>query len=638
MNVKKFLSLLLSAVLIIGVLSATAFAGEDLTGGGVFEEEDDPYREEEEIPIVMPTLTASPSTISEGAVNPSISISSSVPFREWFSDDFLHVETGSTGLTLSGVDFGGNLVLTFDGTASAGTISGVLLGGAFQSETAAAAAFSIPVEPVRDNEKDEKGVCIVLLAANNGIDNNVYTEALIGHESILPDCMFTVPDGKLFSGWSINDQVYRPGDRYVFHGDTAVVAVWQDTETDWQKKLREVIRLIEEYIKKMTPEEKNDPDAIDLAVLYAETVCAQAASKVVSSRNIELSRDSLADLSKFAEEACAAAETTLINGGVTPARELFRTVMVEYGDCDINIHLAENITQMGVDKMSVKTPSFNLSFKAADIKEDLGKGMNITAKNLGTSTAPKVMVALPNGATTNSVTLSLPSTGKGTENHVIQSEDKKTVVSKRNPFTNQVEGKINSSGTYSQQTSQKDFSDISKKSAEMQSAIRSLATAGIIDGTTKTTFSPDASISRAEIAKLLVISLGKLNPKATASFTDVTRENWYYSAAASSQKHGLIKGFDDNTFRGTKTINKVQIVAVASRVLTTEMKYKTPSDISSYLSKYSDGVAKWAQAEVALATKEKLVVYRADGTFSGDKNMTRGDAAIIIYRLFQRIW
>ena len=38
---------------------------------------------------------------------------------------------------------------------------------------------------------------------------------------------------------------------------------------------------------------------------------------------------------------------------------------------------------------------------------------------------------------------------------------------------------------------------------------------------------------------------------------------------------------------------------------------------------YSDAIDSWAQSEVALATKENLVVYRTDGTFSGDKNMTR---------------
>ena len=79
-------------------------------------------------------------------------------------------------------------------------------------------------------------------------------------------------------------------------------------------------------------------------------------------------------------------------------------------------------------------------------------------------------------------------------------------------------------------------------------------------------------------------------------------------------------------------------MAVAARVLMAEMNYKTPSNTATYLGKYSDTVASWAQSQVALATKENLVVYRVDGTFSGAKNMTRGDAAIIIYRLFQKIW
>ena len=82
----------------------------------------------------------------------------------------------------------------------------------------------------------------------------------------------------------------------------------------------------------------------------------------------------------------------------------------------------------------------------------------------------------------------------------------------------------------------------------------------------------------------------------------------------------------------------MQIIAVSSRVLQKEMKYKAPSDPSVYLSKYSDSVDPWARSDVALATRENLVAWRTDGTFSGSRNMSRGDAAIIIYRLFQRLW
>ena len=172
----------------------------------------------------------------------------------------------------------------------------------------------------------------------------------------------------------------------------------------------------------------------------------------------------------------------------------------------------------------------------------------------------------------------------------------------------------------------------------MQKAIRYLASKGIINGTTETQFSPNGSISRAEIASLIVKALGKLDQTAKSSFTDTPESSWFYAAAASSQKQGYIQGYEDETFRGATDISKIQIVSVAARVLEKEMRYKTPEEPAAHLTKYSDTVDVWAQPDVALATRENLVLYRKDGTFSGARNMTRGDAAILIYRLFQRLW
>ena len=68
------------------------------------------------------------------------------------------------------------------------------------------------------------------------------------------------------------------------------------------------------------------------------------------------------------------------------------------------------------------------------------------------------------------------------------------------------------------------------------------------------------------------------------------------------------------------------------------MGYIEPTNTANYLAKYTDSVAGWAQGGVALATRENLVIPRVDGTFKGAGSMTRGDAAIIIYRLFQKTW
>lgn len=133
-------------------------------------------------------------------------------------------------------------------------------------------------------------------------------------------------------------------------------------------------------------------------------------------------------------------------------------------------------------------------------------------------------------------------------------------------------------------------------------------------------------------------TLGKVDNTAETTFTNVSKSSALYHAIASSQKHKIINGYSDNTFRGTNVISKARIVTVAGRVLTSEMNYRDPAKLNTYLGKYSDTVPAYAQSIVALATREGLVVYRADGTFSGEKNMTRGDAAIILYGLFQKIW
>ena len=63
-------------------------------------------------------------------------------------------------------------------------------------------------------------------------------------------------------------------------------------------------------------------------------------------------------------------------------------------------------------------------------------------------------------------------------------------------------------------------------------------------------------------------------------------------------------------------------------------------NISGVLSTYTDASAipEWARIDVALATRENLVVRRTDGAFNGTATMTRGEAALILYRMFMKIW
>ena len=403
---------------------------------------------------------------------------------------------------------------------------------------------------------------------------------------------------------------------------------------------------VQAQAQSMTREQRESATGTDLATLYAETAIAKAASKTVTGREIIINKAAVADLEAVAAQTNSAVDTALVNGGIATARYLSNTVTLTTDETgEITIRIDPDILTTSVDKIRVETPTYALTLKVPELEPDLIEIITISAQDVGSGYAPgnqdkktTVQVNLPRGKTTNPVTVSLPKDSGDANYQAVVKTDGSLTPSKYNPATTTMDGKITTSGTYTVQNNKKDFTDIANKSAEMQAAIRYLASKGIINGITDTSYAPDASISRAEIAALIVRALGKLDNSATNSFTDVTSGDWYYSAAGSSQRMGIITGYEDKTFRGTTVINKEQIVVVAARVLTSEMNYKTPGNPAQYLSKYSDSVSSWAQPQVALATRENLLIYREDGTFYGAKNMTRGDAAIIINRLFQKIW
>ncbi|MDR1639272.1 MAG: S-layer homology domain-containing protein [Clostridiales bacterium] len=237
------------------------------------------------------------------------------------------------------------------------------------------------------------------------------------------------------------------------------------------------------------------------------------------------------------------------------------------------------------------------------------------------------------------IKLSLPSDEGDPQLQAVVNEKGLSVGGKYNPAVEQVEAKIYESGDYSVRENKKTFTDISAKVLEMQNAITVLATKGIISGTTETEFSPDASISRAEIAALLTRTLSKLNPNQDGNFTDVLKSDWYFGAIGSAKKHGLMAGTSATVFSPKIVIPKDQIVSVAARVLRLEMKYKDPTDDTSLMA-FSDAasLADWSRTDISLATRENLFVLRWDGTFSPNQPMTRGDAAIVLYRLFMKLW
>jgi len=182
---------------------------------------------------------------------------------------------------------------------------------------------------------------------------------------------------------------------------------------------------------------------------------------------------------------------------------------------------------------------------------------------------------------------------------------------------------------------QKHFTDISDKPIEMQKAINALNRAGIINGTSRTEFSPDKPLTRAEFAALPLRLTGQEEAIDNGGFSDVTKDDWYFGVAGASKAHHIISGFADNTFRGDIPITLEQTLALLSRILQKERKPQVPDVQNGLLFQHIDSASLWARQDIGIGIANGLFY---DTELIGlNQTVTRGSAAIFLYRLYNKI-
>jgi len=218
--------------------------------------------------------------------------------------------------------------------------------------------------------------------------------------------------------------------------------------------------------------------------------------------------------------------------------------------------------------------------------------------------------------------------------------DDNPLPSKYNTFTGTIDALVSGGGVYRLEPHFLFFRDIGDQSREVQQAITILTTRGLMHASEENYFLPGREITRAEFLSAIVDVMGILDETASSTFTDVLETDWFYAVAATAQSEGFAAGFEDGTFRGNSPIPKEQMVHIAATVLIRMAQYSLTGDVDEILMKYTDYelLGRWSRNHIALATEAGIVISRRDQTFTPESVMTRGDAAIIIYRLFLRVW
>jgi hypothetical protein len=175
------------------------------------------------------------------------------------------------------------------------------------------------------------------------------------------------------------------------------------------------------------------------------------------------------------------------------------------------------------------------------------------------------------------------------------------------------------------------FSDVSARFWGYN-IITSLATRGIVAGYPDGTFKPNAAITRAEFATMLVKALGLSITGTTTAFTDVAQGSWDYGSVNAAAAAGLVTGYGGTTQFGPYTLITREQMAV---MVAKGMGSKAPATNGTELNAFNDGsrVSSWATTGVDEAVKAGIVIGMSADHLAPLAHATRAQAAAMIYQL-----
>ncbi|KAI7264042.1 hypothetical protein KC345_g8960 [Hortaea werneckii] len=240
-------------------------------------------------------------------------------------------------------------------------------------------------------------------------------------------------------------------------------------------------------------------------------------------------------------------------------------------------------------------------------------------------------VALPEGIDPNRITTGIVVDPDGTVRHVptrLIQKDGKTYA-EINSLTN---------SSYSVVWHPLAFADVEKHWAK--DAVNDMGSRLVINGVNETTFNPNADITRAEFAAIIVRGLGLKLGEGKTAFADVSANSWYAGAVETATEYGLITGFEDGTFRPDAPITREQAMNIIAKAMKlTGLADQTGTvDAAGVLAAFTDAssIGAWAKDSLALAAKAGLISGRGDSKLEAKANVTRAEVAVLIQRLLQK--
>jgi len=179
-----------------------------------------------------------------------------------------------------------------------------------------------------------------------------------------------------------------------------------------------------------------------------------------------------------------------------------------------------------------------------------------------------------------------------------------------------------------------DFTDLDSHNWA-KAAIEELAKREILNGKGNRKFCPGDNITREEFVKITVLAFDLYSDLYECEFTDVSKNDWFYTYVASGKEAGLVVGMDDGSYGVGKPITRQDMAVMVHRLLAKLNKMDRVSDMSK---EYNDmkNVSGYALNSVKILLNAGIM-QGDNNMFYPLKNATRAEAAQLIFNIINSI-
>jgi len=161
--------------------------------------------------------------------------------------------------------------------------------------------------------------------------------------------------------------------------------------------------------------------------------------------------------------------------------------------------------------------------------------------------------------------------------------------------------------------------------------INQLSQQNLVSGYPDRTFRPQATVTRAEFAVLMLNTFrNRPATRSAISFNDVPTNHWAHRAIRDAYMSEFFSGYPDGNFRPNQPIPRVQAIAIVSNA----SYMSAPANPDATLRQYFDDaqqVPAYARRSIAAGTAGRLIVnYPNVRQLRPNQAITRGEAAVLL--------